>query len=301
MADTTSGFLFGNSTPGQFTGQTTDTATMPAWYQNALGQQISAASNILGQPYQAYQGQRLADLTPDQTAAQDMTRSAVSTANPYSTQAAGLQTAGSTFNQDNFNNYLNPYTQDLNNSIAQQGMQNFNEQVAPTLQNSFIGSGMFGDSTHADMYEKALRDQQTSILNAQATNMSGDYNNAMSAYMQGQGNMLNAGNNLNSIGQNVYGNALSGASALAGIGAQNQAANQSSLDLAYNDYQNQLNYPTNQLNEMNSIIRGYAPTADSTKTTNPLAYQTSNPLSGALSGLASLSAAGNQTTTTPAK
>lgn len=296
MTDSTSGFLFGNSTPGQFTGQVTDTSTMPAWYQEALGQQISAASNILGQPYQAYQGQRLADLTPDQTNAQAMTRSAVATANPYSTQAAGLENAGSTFNQSNFNNYLNPYTQTLNNSIAQQGMQNFNEQVAPTLQNSFVGSGMFGSSNDADLYEKALRDQQTSILNAQASNMSSDYNNAMSGYMQGQTNSLTAGNNLNSMGQNVYNNSLAGASALSGIGAQNQQQQQNSLDLGYQDFQNQLNYPTNQLNEMNAIIRGYQPTATTTQTANPSALITSNPLSGALSGLAQLSAAGNQPT-----
>lgn len=296
MTDTTSGFLFGNSTPGQFTGQITDTSTMPAWYQQALGQQISAASNILGQPYQTYQGQRLADLTPDQLQAQSMTQNAVSTANPYSTQAANLENSGSTFNQSNFNNYLNPYSQDLNNSIEQQGMQNFNEQVAPTLQNSFVGSGMFGDSTHADLYQKALRDQQTSILNAQASNMSSDYNNAMSGYMQGQGNQLTAGNNLNNMGQNVYGNSLTGASALAGIGAQNQQQNQNSLDLAYQDYQNQLNYPTNQLNEMNAIIRGYQPTATTTQTANPATTITSNPLSGALTGLVQMGAAANQQT-----
>lgn len=291
---TTSDFLFQGTTPSDYGGQVTDTSTMPAWYQDALRQNITRASQILGENYQPYSGQRIAGLTDDQTNANQMVRDNATAGNPYASQAAGmLSSGGSGFNQDTFNQYLNPYTQGANDAISQQGMQNFTRNTAPTIQNSFISNGMFGGSRDADTYEKALNDQQQNILNAQATNLSSNYNNAMSAYQTGQNQQLAGGTGLGQLGQNVFQNNLAGASSLSAIGGQQQALNQSGLDLAYQNFTDQKNYPLTQLQQMNSIIHGYQPTADQTQTTNPTSLTTTSPLNGVLSALGQASAQGN--------
>lgn len=51
------------------TSYTTSTSETPKWMQDAIYSQIQSASNIANQPYQAYTGQSVAGLTPQQEAA----------------------------------------------------------------------------------------------------------------------------------------------------------------------------------------------------------------------------------------
>jgi hypothetical protein len=60
-------FLFqGEALPNVTTSSTAEQFG-PAWYQQYLGQLFGRTSSIAGEPYQAYTGQRVAGLTPDQT------------------------------------------------------------------------------------------------------------------------------------------------------------------------------------------------------------------------------------------
>lgn len=291
----TSDFLFGGSTPSAYGGQVVENATMPAWYQEAIRGLVTKQSHISGQDYQPYGGQRLAGQTTDQISSNDMTRNLATQGNPFATQASDLISKGSgAFNQEDFNSYLNPYSDQLNDVIAQRGQRNFDENVAPTINNSFIGAGMFGGSRNADKFTTALRDSEQSILDAQTSNLNTNYNNAMSAYQTGREQNLNAGNALSTLGQQQFQTGLASAAALAGIGGQQQAQNQAGLDLAYNDFQSQRDYPQTQLNNLNNMIRGLQPAAASTTTTvNPMNYQTASPLSSVLGSLSQASLAGN--------
>jgi hypothetical protein len=67
-------FLFqGKALPNVTTSSTAEQFG-PAWYQQYLGQLFGRTSSIAGEPYQAYTGQRVAGLTPDQTNAYGMVR-----------------------------------------------------------------------------------------------------------------------------------------------------------------------------------------------------------------------------------
>ncbi len=261
----TSDFLFQNQAPAAFTNSVTERNDMPLWYQSARQQAISRASSIAGAPYTPYQGPRIAGFTDPQQQAFGKATSVANQGNPYASQAlADTQQMGTAFDQGTFNQFMNPYSDGLNQRIADLGMQNFNEKLAPAIQDSFIGHGMFGSSNHADTFEKALRDTGDSILGQQNQNLYNGYNSAMSNYGQAMNRVGAAGAQLNQLGESQFNTGLAGAAALEGIGGEQQGQNQKNLDLAYGDFQNQLNYPKDQLNWMNSVINGYQPQASTT-------------------------------------
>ena len=60
---------------------------------------------------------------------------------------------------------------------------------------------------------------------------------------------------------------MQGAGALEAIGAEQQGMTQKNLDLAYQDFMNQKNYPEQQLGFLSNIVRGL-PSGGGTQATN---------------------------------
>ena len=58
------------------------------------------------------------------------------------------------------------------------------------------------------------------------------------------------------LGQKAQALGLSGAAATEAVGAEQQAMNQKNLDLAYQDFLTQTQYPEQQLGFLSNIIRG---------------------------------------------
>lgn len=72
-----------------------------------------------------------------------------------------------TWNQDQQQQFMNPYTQNVVNEQARLSNQNFNEQVVPGLNSTFAGAGQFGSTRNADFMNRAIRDQQTQLAGQQ--------------------------------------------------------------------------------------------------------------------------------------
>lgn len=117
------------------------------------------------------------------------------------------------------------------------------------------------------------------------------------AVRQGQG-MVDAGSNYGDLGlrggsqltdmaQQWQRMGLVDASALETIGRTQQQQNQSNLDLAYSDFQDQRDNPRNTVDWMSSVIRGM-PTSRSTSTTSTAPYSGDNMGPSGLSQLLSL-------------
>ena len=81
---------------------------------------------------------------------------------------------------------------------------------------------------------------------------------------------------------------VSDAAGLEAIGNREQALNQSNLDTAYQDFQNQTNYPRSTVDWMSSVIRGLqSPLTTTTTTTAPATSTSRSPLEQ-LGGLAAI-------------
>ena len=314
-------FLFQGTPPANLTTTSTDTSSLPAWYQSYLQGLMSTSNAIAATPYQQYTGPRLADFnTAQQTAfdqaanasqagaastagAQGALTSAVNTdvtgaVSPYLTAASTAATP------TGIQSYMSPY---INNQIAgltDTAMQNWNQFTAPGIKNSFIGAGQYGSGRNAEVFGQQANLANRSLTDAIASALNSAWGTA-GTQAANQGNILNtaagtagtaaqqegalqtaAGTALGTLGQTQQTEALQQAAANQAIGNQQQAQTQSNLDLAYQDFQNQNNWDKTQASFMSDIIRGIQnPGQSDTKTSTSPAAVTSPSIANVLSTL----------------
>lgn len=282
----TTDFLSGGSAPLSVQSDTTNTE-IPDWLQQYEIAQVNKASQIAGAGTPVYSGQRVADMNSDQNNAisqvQGLNNGAGTTA--INSAIAGEQALGSAgFNQDQFNQYLSPYTQNVVDQIATQGDKDLTQTILPSVQDEFIKSGAYGSGRQGTITNKAISDENANILNAQTAAQQSAQQSAMTAYEQGQSNQNTAYNQEASAGAALNSSSLNNANALLNAGNQEQNQTQNNLNTAYSDFENQANAPLQGLALTQDAIRGLAlPT--STSTYYPSTY---NGSSSGLSSIASL-------------
>ena len=216
--------------------------------------------------------------------------SGINAAQPY------LNNAGQS-SVSNINSYMNPYTQNVTDQIAKLGARNLSENLLPAVSDQFVRAGQFGSSGMGTFGERALRDTQESVLNQQNQALQSGYGQALSTSQadlarqaqlgQTAGNLTQAGQqNLATIGAQTaaasgadltrqqsaeaqaadlakmqQGLTTADAAALGSVGTAQQQQNQLGLDVAYQDYQNQIAYPQTMINNMSTTLRGLPPAA----------------------------------------
>jgi hypothetical protein len=305
-------------TPSQTT-QTTQTQ-LPIWLENASQDLVHRAEDVAARPYEAYQGQQIADFTSDQRKAfwgvRGMTGKTGDALTGLSNQAQGIanydpqQVQGGTLPGVNLQQYMNPYL----DTVARNAMTGL-EQQRQTAQNSLADQAQAGNAYGGSRF--AL---QGASLDAQAAQNAGNlqaqlygqgFQNAqamaqqdLSRGLQAQGMNQQAGlaaQNLGLQGLTLAGQLRQGAQAAdyqdyaarEAIGQQRQGLEQQHLDLAQQQWQDARNYPLQQLQIMQSVLGG-TPYGGSTVSTGvgPQGSRPS-PAMGALGGAASGAAAGS--------
>jgi hypothetical protein len=277
-------------------------SAMPDWYVNYTQNLLAQAQSAAEEPFQVYNGQRVAELQPLQQQAIDKTVANQGSWNPALTQGQALTTQGATTNTLNgvptfgtgINAYMNPYTQNVTDTLARLGTRNLTENLLPAVNSTFVGAGQFGSGRNAEFTNRALRDVGESTLNAQsqalntgyqqaAQNMLGDQQMRIGAAAADAGRNLQGGAQLGALGQLRQQLSATDTGALSAAGQQQQNQLQSNLSTAYNDFLEQRNYPMNAVSFMNSALNGvptgasqlFSNTEASTKvpasTTSPLA------------------------------
>jgi hypothetical protein len=208
--------------------------------------------------------------------------------------------------------YMSPYTSSVVNEIARLGNQNFNENIMPQINASMIGSGQFGSTRNAANLGNAATQAQQNITGQQASALESGYSTAGNLFnqdaarqqqqqqMQGQ-TALGAGQLAATTG--LQGGQQQGALAQAGsalgmqdaqgmqaIGQQQQQLQQTGLDTDYNNLVAQQQYGWNNLNNLNTIVRGaQLPTSQTSMTQGPLSRtQGASPLAQLASGYTQL-------------
>ncbi len=254
----------GGSSP---TSTATQTTGLPSWAlpyaQNTLAKQAALSDR----PYEAYGGNRIAGFSPLQEQAKNT--------------AAGMQTSGATgagiglagmaglggLNTQNFGSqqaqqYMSPYIQNVVD-IGKREAQRQSSIQGAQQQAQAAQAGAFGGSRDAIMRAERERNLGTQMGDIQAQGNQMAYTNAQQQFnadqargLQGLGIATNAAGQLGQLGgqqfqQGMDINKLQGA-----YGAQEQNMKQRGLDLAYQDFQNQQNYPQQQLGYMANMING---------------------------------------------
>ena len=227
--------------------------TAPDWYNNFL-------SGLASSGQQAVQQGGAAGPSTLQTAAYNQAPTAITAGQPalnMATQSAA-NVAG-TPTSSLVNQYMDPYTNSVINSIGQLGTTQYNELLAPAANAAAVGSGQFGSTRGQTVQADVARDVSNNITAQQAQALNTQYNNAIAAAQNQQALGLNTANTLGNLSNQASSQGISGLNALSGLGAQQQATTQA-----------QLNYPMTALQNYGQLMSGLnIPTGTTQTTTGP--------------------------------
>jgi len=290
----------GGSAPANTTSTSTQTSELPEWARGYAKDTLAkgqALTDINQNPYQQYSGDRIAGFSPmQQQAMQNAQGMSVAPQVGQGTAAAtmagmgGLGVAGQA-NPYGFQNqvggYMNPY---MNQILAPQ-LAEANRQYdigATRQQSAATQAGAFGGSREAIMAAENERNRNTGLnqivgqgYNTAFTNAQNQYNQNLQNQLQGFGMANQAAGQLGNLGQNQYQQNMGINALQAQYGGQQQALQQQGLTQAYQDFQNQQNYPYKQLGFMSDMIRGLPLGQQSTKSV----YEPPGSISGQIGGL----------------
>lgn len=255
---------------------TTSTNQPPQQVLDAYGSLINRGTQVANTPYQAYQGQQVADLTPMQNQAFGNINAAQGQAQPYIDQASGLanQSAQSTwqnipqYNNANLQQYQNPYTQNVINSTMANINQNNAIQQQQLLGHAISsGASPFGGDRAGVAASELARQQNLAsgqtiagLENQGFQNAQSEFNTQQQTQLAGQNADANrqaqAASIQGGLGLASQGAALQGATAQLQGGTLQQQQQQAGLNAAYNQWQQQQAYPYQQTGWLGNLVEG---------------------------------------------
>jgi hypothetical protein len=268
---------------------------------------VDRATNVANQPYQPYQGEMVAPLTPQTQAGLGGISQYAGAAQPY-LGAAGAMTMGASapVNPSQFMGmgslapFMNPYTSSVVGTTEAE-MNNQNQQQAQFLNSANISSGAFGGD-RAGIGQSILANQQQL---AEAPTIAGlnqaNFNQAMSNWQNQQGvnlaaqqanaaRQLSGAAQLGSIGLSAQSAGMQGAQAETQAGMIPQQEQQLIDQAAQNMYQTGQAYPFTTTGWLGNIVEGVGGQSGGTsQTTSPAPNTATQMLGAGMQGLGLLS------------
>jgi hypothetical protein len=258
-------------------------------------------------PYVPYQGQRIAEFTPQQKGVQQQVFG-LQQPGQFNTAMAGAQGTGAigyntaqtgltralgynpgTFSSRDAAYYADPYQQNVTN-IALREAQRSGAQAARDANLASVGRGTYGGARNALMQAELQRNLGTQLSDIQAKGSEAAFLNAQQQYERDRAAAAQAAGLGAQVGTSGLGTSLQSALGLGQLAGQSQEANlnrlnaqstaakqiqaqnQSIRDQQYQDFLNQREYGKQQLAFYSDLVRGNAPlygTVQTTKTPAP--------------------------------
>jgi hypothetical protein len=263
----------GSPPPAQQTVTQTSIPEYAAPYVQTMLGKSEALTDINQNPYQAYGGQRIAGFNPVQEQAfknvQNMQTAPQIGAGTTLAGTAGLGAIGAGADYRNMATdpnataaYMSPYMQNVvdvqkNEAFRDAQMRNIGSNLGSARQ------GTYGGARQLLGEQERNRNLQQQLGNIQATGSQNAFQAAQQAQqfgttagLQGYNQAAQAGATLGQLGQTQFGQQQAINAAQQQVGAIQQAQAQQGLDLAYQDFLKQRNYPYQQLAFMSDMTRG---------------------------------------------
>lgn len=262
-----------SSSEPQPTQQVVSSTEVPAYARPYVERMLGKSEALSQTPYQAYGGERLAGFTPmQQQAFQGVANlqpaRQLGTATQMSGMAgiqglgAGQRYAQQATDPNAMQAYMSPYAQlALEPQMREAGRRSAIEgqqMMGQAARAGAFGGSRFGlmeaerqrnlGQLQSDIYGKGM---QTAFEQArQAQQFGADLG------LRGAGMGLQAAGQLGQLGQTQFGQQKDVIQGLLSAGAQQQGLEQQRLSQAYQDFQNQRQYPFQQLAFMSDMLRG---------------------------------------------
>lgn len=262
----------------------TNTVNVPAWLDEKNKALISRVDSLSQNPYVAYEGDRVAGFTPDQLNAFNLVRAGQGDA--ASRGAVANQGILDLFKRaqgptsEDIQGLMNPYLEQVLGLTKRQEAESQSDAMARLKQESAL-AGAFGGSRFAIEKSQQEDQNQRRLSDIDYTGRFDAYNNALNQFNQGSNVMSEAIGRSIDVSNNDP--QMKYAQALLGIGGQQQAQDQSNIDVNYQDFLTEQQYPYQQAQWAQSFLQPYTETyKGSTRST------TSKESGGALGQIAGL-------------
>ena len=235
-------------------------------YVTDLAKQVSQT------PYQGYQGELVAGMTPTQMAGIQNVNQAQGMALPYYQQATSLAsdaaTAGDTrnFKQSDIDTYMSPY---LNNVVGSTmaNLEEQNKRQRQDLVGTAISRGAFGGDRGKIAEAELNRQQGLSTGKTLSDLLQGGYSQALGQFNQGIANKFTGAGQIAGYGTGAQQSVLQGAQAQMAAGAQQQAVRQAQNTADYQQFLQQQAYPFQSTQFLANITQGIGGQSGGTSTT----------------------------------
>jgi hypothetical protein len=170
--------------------------------------------------------------------------------------------------------YMNPYQDLVTNRMGDLAARQISEKLLPQLSDTFTRAGQYGSTRQQDLAQRGVRDISENLASQIGSQLAQGYTTAgtqaqadlqrLAQMGQAAGTLTgtqqqqlaNIANVQAGLGQKEQALGIQGAAALEATGAQQQAMNQKNLDLAYQDFLTQTQYPQQQIGFLSNVIRG---------------------------------------------
>lgn len=247
----------------------TTTREIPSWAQPAAQDLLARGQTLSNTPYETYSGQRIADMTSQQTQGLNQIQGRALNGSPE--ESAARQNYVDTMSGKYLTPDSNPYLK---------GMVNTAMNDVQTRVNSQFGGNNYGTTAHQETLQRGLSDA--------ATNAYGQ------AYTAERDNQLKGASLASQFGNIDYNNAQQ----LIGVGDIQRQESQDRLNNQYSDWLAQQNQPYRQLdvlaNSLGAAVNGQGSVQAAGYASSPYtANRYANTIGAGLAGYGLLSGLGN--------
>lgn len=264
----------GGSAPAPPTEQTVTQTNLPDYAEpffTRLLERTEAESNV---PYISYGGQRIAEFDPytQQGIENVASQAGAGTPGQVGTATSLAEGVGQYQSQAfpaNAAAYMDPYTRNVLDVQEDMLTRRFNEQQG-ARQAAAVEAGAFGGDRQAIAEQQAQRDLNEQLNAMQAEGLRQAYTTGADIFARDEqarqaamGLGLGASQQLGQLGGLEQQMGFERADQLMRAGAMRQGQEQAGLDVAYQDFINQRDFPRQQLNFYSSILRGVPISAQS--------------------------------------
>lgn len=284
--------LFDQTPPKSVTSAAQSIPNLPNWYQDYQKQLLSYTAGALPTNPVLYGGNRLADLSDPNVAAQvqgsfspqeqqafNQISQMQGAWQPGLGQAGALTQAAAQGVPGMVGDYMSPYIQNVSDRLGALAARNLSENLLPAISDTFVGAGQMQGTRQGEFTSRALRDTQESLLGQQAQLLNTGYSGALSAAQADQARRLQAGAQMSDLAGAGQQYALTDAAALQGVGAGISNKAQQGADISYQNFVEQRDWPLRNIGALSAVLQGQqVPYATSAYETAPSGGYGTSPL-----------------------
>ena len=218
-------------------------------------------------PFEQFTGPRLADFAPEQQEAftglaalsrEGLASSDLGRSPQFFQQAkekAGLGSLG--FTEADANRLMNPYLRGPIDIAKREAVRQFESTIEPKLRAEAVRAGQFGGSRAAILEAEAQRNLQQQLSDIEERGLATAFEQAQKAFEAEKARELQSSGLFAGLGEAAPAQAARELALLSSVGEAQQAQEQAALNLAERDFIEQREFPLRQLQEFQSLVRGF--------------------------------------------